>query len=364
MVGIETTDDVVSHSTDGTLTSEQLKHTLIGRDPFTDRSRSLWKTLAIWCEALNRGEIKPEATKLHLVTNATVGDGLARRVANAATSEDIEGVRHELLAVARSISGEAAASAAVVLGTDEQALAWLINCISIVDGSDGTGSDLDPAISELLNIPSGLPSAEILQSLLGWIHSTCMENWRAGKPAWLRRAAFKERLLRVLSRYVDRQIVERTSAAIPISQEDRERHGERLFLKQIEILQFGDELASEMLLEALDDFIRCLSERTRLLEEGYISGVELTDFEDRLFRRWQLASRVHWGRQKDADMKSPESCGQQLYNELIGHREPLAGFQTEQYYLTSGHLHRLADHPPRIGWHPNHKRLLREHAHE
>src|SRR5688572_8339439 len=79
-VGIETTDDVVYEGEDRSV-QEQDKHGLdAGGTAFGDTSVDLWKTLANWCRAIDSGTVSGNF-ELHLVTNKTVLDGLAVRMA-------------------------------------------------------------------------------------------------------------------------------------------------------------------------------------------------------------------------------------------------------------------------------------------
>ena len=54
-----------------------------------------------------------------------------------------------------------------------------------------------------------------------------------------------------------------------------------------------------------------------------------------------------------------EDIGFDILAETLNHREPLANQPTEQYYLTRGSYHRLANSKKLIlGWHPEYKTLL------
>jgi hypothetical protein len=55
-----------------------------------------------------------------------------------------------------------------------------------------------------------------------------------------------------------------------------------------------------------------------------------------------------------------EDIGFEIFTETTeDHREPLAGSDTEQVYITSGTYHRLAD-LIRVGWHPRFEELMQK----
>jgi hypothetical protein len=363
LVGIETSDDVVRQEQDGRLVSEQAKHSLVGRNPFTDRSRGLWRTLEIWAIQLKDSQQALDNVELHLVTNAEVGDGLARTIDAASSTEDAEACVAALLDLARSLSEDENPAAQRILEFDRDFLEKLVLRIRLIDGSHTAGSELWAQTAERLHLSEELDVEAVKQAMLGWIHATCMEMWRSGRPAWIKRGAFTSRLTRVISHHISDRLLERTVRALPVSDTDRERHAHHRFVEQLRILEFPEEVADDYLVEAVNDYVRCLSERTRLLEDGRITGDDLDDFEERLFQRWKMQSRRHWGRRAGGDAHDDCDCGRSLYQDSIEHREFLAGVPTQQWYLTRGHLHRLADEP-RIGWHPKYPELLESDADE
>src|SRR5712692_10136418 len=69
VIGIETDDDVAVRSANASL-FEQDKHSI--RDdaqPFGDRSKDLWNTLAIWLDAIDARQVTIETTVFLMVTN-------------------------------------------------------------------------------------------------------------------------------------------------------------------------------------------------------------------------------------------------------------------------------------------------------
>lgn len=95
-VGIETDDDVAVRLSDEGGIREQDKHSL-DRQPFSDGSENLWKTILIWLTALAEGAFLLDQTRLFLVTNQRVQDDcLAMRISRAREDEDLQGCLREV----------------------------------------------------------------------------------------------------------------------------------------------------------------------------------------------------------------------------------------------------------------------------
>lgn len=70
VIGVETDDDVAVRGTDGSHVLEQDKHSIREEsEPFGNRSKDLWNTLAIWIDALDAGQVTTHGAVFLLVTN-------------------------------------------------------------------------------------------------------------------------------------------------------------------------------------------------------------------------------------------------------------------------------------------------------
>src|SRR5437899_985859 len=90
VVGVETDDDVAVRGPDGSRVLEQDKHSVrADTEPFADRSKDLWNTLAIWTEALDNGEVNADTTMFLMVTNKTLPECIAHKINRAHSQEEI-----------------------------------------------------------------------------------------------------------------------------------------------------------------------------------------------------------------------------------------------------------------------------------
>lgn len=111
------------------------------------------------------------------------------------------------------------------------------------------------------------------ESLLGWLHIISMGFWEKQQPAWITQEAFVNQMYREIERSRNRAFREIAKDLLPISEEDRRAHRGRIFVMQL--LQIAIDENNEQLIDAIDDFIRCASELTRLSREGISQTVIL-----------------------------------------------------------------------------------------
>jgi len=357
-IGIETDDDVAVRHQDGSRTLEQNKHSIQERaEPFGDRSKDLWNTLSIWLTALETGEIESGRTGFMMVTNKALPDCLARQISNAETADEISECIEALKAAGAGPSETIRAFTEKVLAvSSEPHLRTIIaNCELIDESSGASGPNLRKSTIAQLQIPDGFTTDadSIANELLGWIGQQVLALWQARQPAWISRNHFVTQFHAVLNRRKRQQTRERAANLIPVIDEQLGQEKGRVFVKQIYMVTDEDSRVDE----AIREFLRCKIEKNRLSADGNITDQDWIDFEETLKSRWtKIFSRFKRLGKGDPD----EDVGFKVLCETTdGHRERLAGVETEQVYLTAGTYHRMADHLA-VGWHPRFDELMKQ----
>lgn len=356
-IGIETIDDIAVLAPDGTVIREQDKHSILKKgNPLRDNSRALWNTLNIWLEAIKDKEIDIDRTVLFLVTNKTLPDCLAKRIGEGTEKDEISSCVKELRTLGANCPEGIIKIVKSVLSYDDSTLENLFLKITVNDETDASyGDSLYQEIASYLHIPDNLNISEIIQALLGWVHDTCLILWRRGEPAWLSREAFDNQYTRIISKYQKNTFVEKAVRMLPIKDSDRNSKIGETFVKQLSLISVSE----TEVFEAIDDFIRFLSEQIRLSREGDVTKKDFDAFKDRLESRWKSISNreIRFKKKSLENGLDLEDIGYDIYFNCMDHRESLAGQQTEEYYLTRGAYHELAN-IPLIGWHLDYKQLL------
>jgi len=354
VVGIETLDDVAVINQQGRVIREQDKHYTSRRAPLSDRSKELWNSLHIWLSAITNEGLDLEKTEFHLVTNSVVSTGLIYDLIELdGVTADVDWKKFvkKLRDAGTTPTKQLKPLIEGVLGHSDKTLIAFAKRIRVTDGTRGSfGSALRGKIADALLLETASVE-DVLNGLLGWIHDTTLLLIRNGKPAWFSWEDFGERYRRELFAHCDRKFFRETAAAeIPVTDEDRDKYRQNVFVKQLLWLGLPDD--DEQLIEAIDDVYRSITETIRLTKKGVVTPNDFNAFDERLIEKWKALRRSHTPKPLPPDEKSLQDVGKAVLNQAMDHREMLAGQPTQEWYLTRGAFHKLADEP-RVGWHPN-----------
>jgi hypothetical protein len=360
IVGIETLDDVAAISPDGSQVREQDKSTVTKRNPLSDRSIELWKTLGIWLDAVAAGRADPVKTSFVIATTQEIPqDALVRQIADAESSAQLDACIVRIRAAGKDPTDDARAHYARVLKHPDAMLRDVFSKVALSDAiTSSHGPDLVQEVFSALHLPATISPKEIFDALHGWVAAETLRMIRAGEEAWIPRHSFDNQLFRLTDLYRNRTVVERAKGLIAIAPEDVASHRERTFVRQLHLI-FGDTF--DGVTDCIEDFLRAVVETTRLVQEGDLTPQDFENFYTRLQERWKHLQQIHHGAasQSSLDQEGGKEAvaGIKLYHETIFHREPLADRMTTEYYLTKGSYHRLADDRS-VGWHPRFSDLL------
>lgn len=354
LVSIETLDDVAFATTGGEVTDLlQTKHHRKGTAALTDASPDLWKTLRIWFEGHESGEISPTAS-LCLVTTGAAPDNTAASRLRAA-SRNVAAAQQSLDATASSSTNQTNKSAyEVYLKASAAERTMVLDKVVIIDAA--------PAITDL--------NGELRHEVY----------WAAGKE---HHAAFLERLegwwlRRVLCQLSDAaqdrigsvELEERMSdlreqfkqEALPIDDDLLEfalddatevAYGDYSFVQQLEIINVGKARVAL----AIQDYYRAFAQRSRWLREELVVGLDLCKYERLLIEEWTRVFEAKRDELGDVETdaakeKAARSVLKWADNAVITIRPNVT-----EPFVCRGSLHMLSDEV-RIGWHPEFKDRL------
>jgi hypothetical protein len=182
VIGVETDDDVAVRGADASELLEQDKHSVSENgEPFGDRSKDLWNTLAIWLDALDNKEVA-DTTRFLMVTNKLLPECIAKKIGRASSEEEITACVVALeVAAEKPPQGIASLVQRVLRAESRISLRRIILQTELADASQGTaGPELRVQTIAQLQLPEwSLAAAEsIADELLGWLHSTALAAWQ------------------------------------------------------------------------------------------------------------------------------------------------------------------------------------------
>jgi len=353
IVAVEKEDDVSVRLSDDRLILEQDKHTVNDSSPFTDGSHALWNTLDIWTTLAENNEISPENANYFLVTNVEIPPGLARTIGEC-DSSNVSQCLVSLKQKAGEITGDVRVKADRVIARDNSLLSDVLINISCVDSSaSSAGPMLRRKVIGNLHLHPEVDGIDVLNGLHGWISNQLLEAWRAKKPGLISRASFDRQLHRICHNL--RTFKKRfgfPKHLVDIANTDLNRYRKERFVKQLTLVTKN----SDETLEAIDDFVCCSTERSRLAKEGDLTGDDWKDFDGNLFQSWQNIFR----RETRLRAGEPEEdIGYGIFS-YTRDKEFTLGEYTAHPYFVKGTYHRLADDKQlTLGWHPQFQSLIK-----
>jgi hypothetical protein len=349
-VAVEYLDDVSVHHANGTNIREQDKAT-IGEDrPLTDRSTSLWKTIAIWADAVLKDPGILRSTEFHLVTNGEVGsNSLAARIHNAKSRSGMDAVAAELLVMAPGLRHDLQKFGKTVIEMSSGLLAALVGQIFVFDKvSASFGGELEKLQS--LRLLGDFQRTAVFDNAVGWVRRTVLAAAQDGRPTVIDRAAFDREaraLLRRVSVAALAMVFETQDSAV-----DPANYRSYGFFQQLEWIDTDSGFVRDCVIH----YVKAQAARVKWTDADAVSEASLLAYEEDLKTRWKL----HVRRQSQRTYASAVMQGQDRLTETLSEDSVLDG-QPMPKALTCGSFHALADFDvrtdPEIGWHPEFERM-------
>lgn len=353
-VTLEVFEDVGLETSDGRKTASQVKTGLV-KNPLSDRSPELWKTLANWCDAVEYGELDPAKTVFEIYVAKRQKGKLATLFNAARSAEDartaIAEARKRFAKKPRDLGTtgkktEAESYADRVLRFDPAALEILIQSFRVTTATRNPLADLRPAVAAKWIRPESVEL--VIQHAHGWIKERLDGLLLAQKPAFINANEFNREILAFLPRYDFRTMV-MSMAGLP-SAEQVEAEKVRTYVRQLEIVDLDD----DAILQSINEYLRASVTRTKLAEQGIVHEDSFIEYQDALVGFWRNKKRQN---ALTHTQHKPEGLGQLLFSDCCLHKEKLQGLEMPAYF-TPGSFHTLADEET-IGWHPDYQVRLR-----
>jgi hypothetical protein len=346
---LETLDDVSWADSDGNaLAALQLKHHSGDRLALTDKSVDVWRSIKVWLDGSTLRE--PDGPKLVLVTTQSVSPdgGLALL---GPDHRDEKRALALLDQAARESDNQATAQARREWLDESQTVREGVVRRAVVLCDQATVEQLAVEIQQKLtfSLPVGLES-QFVGALLGWWWSVAVQLLQGTRRA-IRRIDLRMKM--------DDLREQASSRSLPVEWGDpivssADGYGERLFVKQIELIGGTDRL----FLIAVRDYLRAYAHLQYWVENNFAELSELRLYEERLVREWEIQHELLKMRlTPNATEEELIAEGLRVF-EIAMNAAPNAlrsGF-TDPFYPRGTH-HRLAD-GLQVGWHPEFRARL------
>lgn len=347
LVGIETLDDVTFETTGGEPTDLlQTKHHKSGTGSLTDASPDLWKTLRIWFEGRQSGEVGPQSS-LFLITTASAPTGSAAWQLRA-SPHDIQAAQHALTAAATTSTNQANAKAyEAFLAVELSERLDVLGKVTVLDAAPSV-IDLDSELTQEVYWAAGREHhAAFLQRLEGWWFRRVLHQLSNATTDRIASAELEAQMSDLREQFKQQALpIDDDLLEFSLDETTREAHEDSTFVRQIELTKAG----KRRIATAIRDYYRAFEQRSRWLRDDLIVGMDLHKYEKRLVEEWELtfeAMRDELGDSATADAK--EAAARKVLEWAEQTLFPIRPNVTEPF-VSRGSLHILSDEL-RIGWH-------------
>lgn len=353
-VGIEHVDDVSVHRIDGTSIREQDKSTITDGGPLADRSVALWKTVAIWADAVLADREVLNSTELHLMTNGAVRpSSLAARIHAAKTAPEMVSMASELLLMAEGLRDDLQPHALRVRQLSPDLLAGLVGKIYVFDNvSSAFGGSLENLQS--LRLLGDLQRIAIFDQAKGWVCRHVLTAAKNSEPTLVDREAFDKEVKALFRRVVVAPLA--MVFETPDSVMDPANYRSCGFFQQLDWIDTEPDYVRDCVIH----YVQARAARVKWTDTDAVSEASLLAYEEDLKARWKL----HVRRQSHRIYSSPVHQGQELLTETLSEDTNLDG-EPMPKAITCGSFHALADFDsrtdPKIGWHPDYQKMAEDY---
>lgn len=331
----------------------QTKHRSDGTK-LTNADPDLWKTLRVWAEGVRDGRIDVQTTSFMLVTTAQVSDDFIFTNLPVTDVQVVQSAVERLVAIAqtsKNVSNAAAYKSFLAL-SDETRLNLVRNVVCAAKSP--TIDQIPEKLRQKVRVDVRPEHLEpYLERLEGWWFERCIQNLvgdrRAIEGAELAQFIYDLRdQFQPTNLPIDDDILD-------MSRPEVEEHLEQIYVRQVLLTQIGN----YRLQQAIHDYLRAYSQRSRWLRENIVVAGELSRYEKRLHEEWAIMFHT-W--KDDLSESSAEEERLEVARKIYRWAQsadlvPIRRDCTEAF-VTRGSLHMLAD-KQEVGWHPDYVSVLR-----
>lgn len=356
-VSVEVFEDVGVEDADGSRKAVQIKSALSDRNPVSDKSTDLWKTMYNWLLAVESGELNIDTVKFCIFINVNKTGAIVSKFAGASTFEEAvsawEIARRDFFSDDGTIKEMGEGCKDYILYFFD--VARKINACGIIQRFSfekciENHSETVRNKFESIGIPNDIVDP-VYRGVIGWIDTTVAKLVENKLPIIISYEDYQRQLGTLYREYNQKH------SLMPYSQKPSEEaiqaelQEQRTYIEQLDIIDC--EYTEKV--EAINDYLRAAIDRTQWADGGYVSMRSLMAYNAELVRTWNLFKRMVLLEKKEV---VPEEQGRLIYYKCQEKEINMDAMSVPQFFK-NGCYHSLANSLD-IGWHPSYKELIKE----
>lgn len=357
VVSLEVFDDVGVEHRDGTKEAIQVKSVLSSRNPVSDKSVDLWKTLYNWMIAVQSNELDVECCKFILFITTNKSGTVVTTFQEAITTDtaeqawrDIRNLFYNETGKLKKLGNEYEDYLSYFFDIRNKELACKIiqrfqikKCI--FNYSEEVRKKFDN-----IGIPEDIIEP-IYKAIIGWIDLQIAHIVEDKKPIVISYEAYLKEINALYREYNQKHSLISCSRPIDDQEVDREFQKQRIYIEQLDVI----ECDYTEKIEAINDYIQASMDNTIWADNGDVSHRSIEKYKGKLKRSWELQKRIVMLGNK---LDTPEEQGKMIYYKCQDKKINMDVFDVPESFQ-NGCFHMLSDDLI-IGWHPSYKTVLAE----
>jgi len=374
-ISIENVDDIAVHKNGSVYITAQAKHSISSSGTtFQDTSYSLWRTLQIWIQKIEKGIFNDE-TQFVCSTNKVIPkDALLRFIKSQLFSEVIEKI--ELLLESQRKKLEEVKINAKSNGKSINQTIELIEYVLskqpqfqmikrglIINDNESIHEDFYNQLNLGSKNYTQLQKGNIFDNFYGWLVQRCIAKWCNSSEAIFHKKDFDEKAFHVFSNTSIINAIFRTKKDLEsiVTTDDTviKKMKPELFVIQIEELKLRSAAKERIIKEAIIDYIYHDNELRFIIDDGNYTELDFDEFLDNCFKIWEKLcdSSIYKEFSEYTDEEKDKLAYDIFFNVMqtntLKFKESIEFNITNEYFLKGSFL--KLSNIPQIGWHPEWK---------
>jgi len=352
---IEKFDDMVLEAGNQDVKFAQLKHHKSGS--LSDASSDLWKTLRVWCTAINNQEVDVNKTKFTIITTQIAKeDSIAyqmtlrgKKDSNALETDDIIKKLHKI--IGDSINKDNKSAYEEFQKTKSSDLRRLIDNIIILDQSPKI-EDVEQQVKKQIRYVCPIQYIDVCyERLEGWWFKRIIEHLTSEGLPPIEYSEVRHKVDELRESFLMENLPIDFSEEIEI---DTMLYKNNKFVAQLHFIN----AKGKRCINAINDFYRAFAQRSRWSREELVSIQEIEEYETKLENEWERIFDAFVEEIEELeDEKVKIRCGKKVYNRIELDTQINIRKNCTEPYVMRGSYHMLSD-DLRVGWHPDFKQLI------
>lgn len=348
IVSVEVFDDLGVESKDKRKVAGQSK-TAIDRNPVSNKSVDLWKTLSNWVHSINSKKVDPSNTTFELYLTTKRSGKVVDSFSEATTEDEAVSAYDAAKTAVHKEKGnrtEAEKYAAEFFNPDCKS-----NALLVIQGfklSFGSGVVYDDLSALFKKAFVDKKFEELcIKNALGWVKMEAEKLLEKHSPCVLKYDDFHHEMTSYLEKLRRGDYLPSLTDAPTEDQiVQLESHD---FVEQLRIIDSD----SEEVREAISDYYLATADRVKWIEDGWVNSKTFGDLEEGLTRYWKNTKK-----QIVLDSSLDDKIiGRKLFLSCSNHQTRIEGMDPP-FHFVPGCFHSLANSLS-IGWHPDYPNLVK-----